>query len=59
VAKNSFRSGVIAQKVGMTSVYDQWAQFVPLTVLHVDRCQVIGVKKKEDFGYDAVVLGSG
>ena len=52
------RSGVIAQKLGMTRVYTDAGEHVPVTVLKVENCQVVGVRKSVDGkGYDAVQLG--
>ena len=53
------RTGVIAQKVGMTRVYDEFGQHVPVTVLKVDSLQVTAVRTKEKDGYSAVQLGFG
>ncbi|NLM01094.1 MAG: 50S ribosomal protein L3 [Treponema sp.] len=49
--------GLIAKKVGMTQVFDENGSLVPVTVIRVDPNVVIAKKTKEDFGYDAVVLG--
>jgi large subunit ribosomal protein L3 len=54
------RSGLIAQKLGMTRVYTDAGEHVPVTVLKVENCQVVGVRKSVDGkGYDAVQLGVG
>ena len=53
------RSGVIAQKVGMTRVFTDAGEHVPVTVLRLGNCQVIGHRTKEKNGYIAVQLGSG
>jgi large subunit ribosomal protein L3 len=53
------RSGVIAQKVGMTRVYTEAGENVPVTVLRVDNCQVVGQRTEEAHGYTAVQLGVG
>jgi len=53
------RSGVIAQKVGMTRVFTDEGEHVPVTVLRVDGCQVVDVKTSERNGYTAVQLGVG
>ena len=53
------RSGVIAQKVGMTRVFTDDGQHVPVTVLKVDSCQVVAVRTEEKDGYTAVQLGAG
>ncbi|MDR3517368.1 MAG: 50S ribosomal protein L3 [Azospirillaceae bacterium] len=53
------RSGLIAQKVGMTRVFSDDGEHVPVTVLKVDTCQVIAVRTEEKNGYTAVQLGVG
>jgi large subunit ribosomal protein L3 len=53
------RSGVIAQKVGMTRVYTEAGEHVPVTVLRVDNCQVVAQRTEEKDGYTAVQLGVG
>ena len=53
------RTGVIARKVGMTRVFTDDGQHVPVTVLQVDNCQVVDVRTDEKHGYSAVQLGWG
>jgi large subunit ribosomal protein L3 len=53
------RSGVIAQKVGMTRVFTETGNHVPVTVLRLANCQVVGHRTKDKNGYVAVQLGSG
>ncbi len=53
------RSGVIAQKVGMTRVFTDDGNHVPVTVLKVDNCQVVAQKTVEKHGYVALQLGVG
>lgn len=53
------RTGMIAQKLGMTRVFTDEGQHVPVTVLKVDKCQVVAVRTKESDGYAAVQLGNG
>ena len=53
------RSGVIAQKVGMTRVFTDAGEHVPVTVLRLANCQVVGHRTKEKNGYVALQLGSG
>jgi large subunit ribosomal protein L3 len=53
------RSGVIAQKLGMTRVYTEAGEHVPVTVLRVDNCQVVAQRTEERDGYTAVQLGVG
>jgi large subunit ribosomal protein L3 len=53
------RSGVIAQKVGMTRVFTDAGVHVPVTVLRLANCQVVAHRTKDKNGYVAVQLGSG
>ena len=53
------RSGLIAKKVGMTRVFAENGEHVPVTVLKVEGCQVIDVRSRNRNGYDAVQLGAG
>ena len=53
------RTGLIAQKLGMSRVFDEGGAHVPVTVLKIDNCQVVGVRTAEKNGYTAVQLGVG
>jgi large subunit ribosomal protein L3 len=53
------RSGVIAQKVGMSRVFTESGEHVPVTVLRLGNCQVLGHRSKDKNGYVALQLGSG
>jgi large subunit ribosomal protein L3 len=67
------RTGVLARKVGMTRLFDADGRHVPVTVLSLDGCQVVGVRTEEvrtvttkkggevtrTDGYKAVILGAG
>ena len=53
------RSGVIAQKVGMTRVYNDAGEHVPVTVLKLENCQVVAHRTEEKNGYTAIQLGAG
>jgi large subunit ribosomal protein L3 len=53
------RSGVIAQKVGMTRVFTDAGEHIPVTVLKLSNCQVLGHRTKDKNGYVALQLGSG
>jgi large subunit ribosomal protein L3 len=53
------RTGLIAQKMGMTRIFTDEGSHVPVTVLKVDNCQVVAVRTAEKDGYTAVQLGVG
>ncbi len=53
------RSGLIAQKVGMTRIFAEDGVHVPVTVLKVDTCQVVSTRSEDKDGYSAVQIGYG
>src|SRR5450432_600970 len=53
------RSGVIAKKVGMTRLFTEAGEHVPVTVLQLLQCQVVAHRTKDKNGYVALQLGSG
>ncbi len=53
------RTGVLAQKLGMSRVFADDGTHVPVTVLLLEGCQVVAVRTREKDGYVAVQLGSG
>jgi large subunit ribosomal protein L3 len=53
------RSGVIAQKVGMTRIFTDAGNHVPVTVLRLAQCQVVAHRSKDKDGYVALQLGAG
>jgi large subunit ribosomal protein L3 len=53
------RTGIIAKKLGMTRFFDEAGQHVPVTILTLDGCQVVGQRTVEKDGYVALTLGAG
>lgn len=53
------RSGVIAQKLGMTRIFTAAGEHVPVTVLKLDHCEVVAQRTGEKDGYTALQLGVG
>ncbi|MDO5757629.1 MAG: 50S ribosomal protein L3 [Rhodobacterales bacterium] len=53
------RSGVIAKKVGMTRLFMDDGRQVPVTVLQLDKLQVVAQRTADTHGYSAVQLGAG
>src|SRR5437879_3563517 len=51
--------GLIGKKVGMTQVFDEKGDCVPVTVIEAGPCTVTEVRSKERDGYIAVQLGFG
>ena len=53
------RSGIIAKKLGMSRVFTDAGDHVPVTVLKVEACQVVAHRTQEKNGYTALQLGVG
>lgn len=49
--------GILGRKVGMTQLYDESGQVVPVTVIQAGPCDVLQVRTVERDGYEAVQLG--
>lgn len=49
--------GLLGRKIGMTQVYDDKGDIVPVTVLEVGPCTVLQIRTPERDGYHAVQLG--
>ena len=53
------RTGLLAQKLGMTRIFTDDGNHIPVSVLKIDNCQVVAVRTREKDGYTAVQLGVG
>ena len=53
------KKGIIGRKVGMTQIFDEKANVIPVTVIEAGPCTVVQVKTVESDGYDSVQLGFG
>jgi len=53
------RSGVIAKKIGMTRIFREDGRQVPVTVLKLEKLQVVAQRTLEKDGYCALKLGAG
>ena len=51
--------GLIGNKIGMTQIFDESGNIIPVTILKVGPCVVTQVKTKSKDGYDAIQLGYG
>ena len=49
--------GLIGNKIGMTQIFDEAGNIIPVTVLKVGPCVVTQVKTKSKNGYDAIQVG--
>ncbi len=52
------RTGLIAKKLGMSSIFNSSGGCYPVTFLYIDNCQVLAVKTVKKEGYNAVVVGA-
>lgn len=50
---------IVGSKVGMTQVWDADNNVIPVTVLHVEPCRVVGIKTPEKDSYSAIQVTSG
>ena len=53
------RTGLIAQKLGMSAIFTEDGRHLPVTVLRVDNCQVVAQRRQDTDGYTALQLGVG
>lgn len=51
------QKAILGQKVGMTQIFDDSGELIPVSVIDVTPNSVLQVKTKEHDGYDAVQLG--
>ena len=51
------KKGIIGRKVGMTQIFDEIGNVIPVTVIEAGPCAVVQKKTAEHDGYDAVQLG--
>jgi large subunit ribosomal protein L3 len=49
--------GLIGKKLGMTQIFDGTGKLIPVTVVEVTQNRVLGHKKTEEDGYDALIIG--
>ena len=53
------KKGLIGRKVGMTQIFDEKGNVIPVTVIEAGPCIVAQVKTIETDGYNAIQLGIG
>jgi large subunit ribosomal protein L3 len=51
------KEGLIGRKVGMTQVFADDGNQVPVTVIQAGPCTVVGIRRQATHGYDALQLG--
>jgi large subunit ribosomal protein L3 len=52
-------TGILGTKLGMTQVFDETGQVVPVTVVQAGPCVVTAVRTPDNDGYSAVQIGFG
>ena len=52
------RSGIIAKKLGMSQIYQDNGDVIPVTIIHIDENVVLSIKTKEKDGFNALQLAS-
>ena len=52
-------SGLLGQKIGMTSVYNEKGDLIPVSVIKAGPCKIVSIRTKEKDGYHALQLGFG
>ena len=53
------KKAIIGRKVGMTQIFDEKGNVIPVTAIEAGPCTVVQIKTVETDGYDAVKLGFG
>ena len=53
------KKGIIGKKLGMTQIFDEKGNVIPVTLIQAGPCQVAQKKTKETDGYDALQLAFG
>ena len=51
--------GIIGKKIGMTRIFNDRGDEIPVTVIEAGPCPVVEVKTRDSHGYDAIQLGFG
>ena len=52
------KKGLIGKKIGMTQIFDEAGNVVPVTVVEAGPCTVTQIKTMENDGYEAIQVGS-
>ena len=51
------RCGLVARKLGMSRIFNENGEHVPVTVLRIEDLEVLSIKSVDKDGYNAVQLG--
>ena len=59
IKRNTLATGILGKKIGMTQIFRDNGNIVPVTLIEAGPCPVLQVKSKETDGYSAIQLGFG
>jgi len=59
MSRPATRTGVVATKLGMTRVFGEGGKHIPVTVLKLENCRVVGQRTEDRDGYTALQIGYG
>jgi len=51
--------GLLGNKIGMTQIFDESGNIIPVTILKVGPCTITQIKTKSKDGYDSIQVGYG
>ena len=51
------KKGIIGKKIGMTQIFDEAGNVIPVTIIEAGPCTVTQIKTNEKDGYEAIQLG--
>ena len=51
--------GILGNKIGMTQIFDDDGNIVPVTIIRVGPCVITQIKTQENHGYNAIQIGYG
>jgi large subunit ribosomal protein L3 len=52
-------TGLLGNKIGMTQIFDESGNIIPVTILKVGPCVVTQIKTREKDGYNSIQIGYG
>ena len=52
-------AGILGKKIGMTQIFNQEGQAIPVTVIEAGPCPIVQIKTKETDGYESLQIGFG
>lgn len=55
--EKKYQEGLLGKKLGMTHIFEEDGSCIPVTVVQVGPCTVLGLRDKDKHGYTAVQLG--